>query len=205
MTRVAAFDVDGTLTVRDCVVPFLRQTAGTAPLVGRMLRHPVQLVSAGWRRDRDALKAACAMAAFSGRRVDGLTMLAQGFAQSVYSNGLHPKVVARLNEHLETGDKVVFVSASFAVYLDPLARLVGVDTILATRLQVGADGVLTGALDGPNCRGSEKVKRLHAWLDQEHGGRGSVHLTAYGDSPGDRELLADADVAHWVTDGSIGR
>lgn len=205
MTRVAAFDVDGTLTVSDCVVPFLRQTAGTAPLVGRMLRHPVRLASAGWRRDRDALKAASAMATFSGRRLDGLTKLAQGFAQNVYSNGLSPDVVDRLNEHLGAGDIVVLVSASFEVYLDPLARLLGVDNVLATRLLVGADGVLTGALDGPNCRGSEKVERLHTWLDQEHGGRSNVHVTAYGDSPGDRELLADADVAHWVTDGSFGR
>ena len=29
---VAAFDVDGTVTVRDCVVPFLRQVGGTVPM-----------------------------------------------------------------------------------------------------------------------------------------------------------------------------
>jgi hypothetical protein len=42
------------------------------------------------------------------------------------------------------------------------------------------------------------VRRLHHWLDEQCGGRSAVDLVAYGDSPGDRELLADADVAHWV-------
>ena len=70
--------------------------------------------------------------------------------------------------------------------------------MLATRLAVGADGRLTGELDGANCRGPEKVRRLHEWLDTAHGGRSAVEVVAYGDSPGDREMLADADEPHWV-------
>ena len=91
----------------------------------------------------------------------------------------------------------MIVSASFELYVEPLGSLLGVDGVLATRLVTDA-GRFTGDLDGPNCRGPEKVQRLHAWLDQHHGGRAAVELVAYGDSPGDRELLADADVAHWV-------
>jgi phosphatidylglycerophosphatase C len=57
------------------------------------------------------------------------------------------------------------------------------------------EGIATGNLDGPNCRGPEKVTRLHEWL----GDRSTVNVVAYGDSAGDREMLADADEAHWVT------
>ena len=70
--------------------------------------------------------------------------------------------------------------------------------MLGTRLAVGGGGTFTGALDGPNCRGPEKVSRLHRWLDATTGGRAGIRLVAYGDSPGDRELLADADEAHWI-------
>jgi phosphatidylglycerophosphatase C len=49
------------------------------------------------------------------------------------------------------------------------------------------------------------VVRLHAWLDEKAGGRSGAHVTAYGDSAGDRELLADADVAHWVGRGAMPR
>ena len=70
--------------------------------------------------------------------------------------------------------------------------------MLATELEVDADGRCTGALVDGNCRGPEKVARLHAWLDEHHGGRDAVELWAYGDSPGDLELLADADHAVWA-------
>ena len=53
---VAAFDVDGTLTTRDCVRPFLERAAGRRRLVTSMLRRPLATVVAAVRRDRDRLK-----------------------------------------------------------------------------------------------------------------------------------------------------
>jgi phosphatidylglycerophosphatase C len=203
--RVAAFDVDGTLTRRDCVVPFARRVARTHVLAGRLLLNPVPLARAGARRDRDALKAAGAAAAFRGARAEDVAALAEAFAREVHAAGLRPEVVARLDEHRGRGDTVLLVSASFEMYLRPLGELLGVDDVLAARLEVGADGRMTGRLHGENCRGPEKVRRLHAWLDEHAGGRAAVHLTAYGDSVGDRELLADADDAHWVGARGIPR
>ncbi len=196
--RVAAFDVDGTLTTSDCVVPFLRRTAGTPTLVVRMLGSPVELARATLRRDRDALKAASAAAAFRGLALEVVEADAVHFARDVHQHRLRHDVVDSLHAHLDAGDTVVLVSASFEVYLRPLAELLGAHDVLAVRLEVDEHGILTGRLDGANCRGAEKVVRLHEWLDRRAGGRAAVHLTAYGDSRGDRELLADADEAHWL-------
>jgi phosphatidylglycerophosphatase C len=113
--------------------------------------------------------------------------------------------VQSLHGHADAGHTVLLVSASFEVYLRPLAELLGAHDVLAVRLEVGDDGILTGRLEGPNCRGPEKVVRLHDWLDRHAGGRGAVHLTAYGDSRGDRELLADADESHWFGRGEMPR
>ena len=90
------------------------------------------------------------------------------------------------------------VSASYTCYLDPLAEHLGGAHVIGSRLVVGDDGRCTGALDGGNCRGAAKVVRLHRWLDDRFGGRGNVTLWAYGDSPGDEPMLADADHAVWV-------
>ena len=68
MTVVAAFDVDGTVTTRDCVVPFLRRVAGTAPMSARLALSIHRLAPALARRDRDALKALATRAVFTGRR-----------------------------------------------------------------------------------------------------------------------------------------
>jgi len=201
--RVAAFDVDGTLTTADCVVPFLRRTAGTATLVRRLLRTPVPLARAGLGRDRDALKTAGAAAAFAGLPVAAVDADAAVFAREVFDRRLRHEVISSLRGHLTDGDTVVLVSASFEIYLRPLAEMLGVHDVIAVRLDVDDDGVLTGRLDGPNCRGPQKVVRLHDWLGTHAGGRGNVHLTAYGDSTGDRELLADADVAHWLGRGEM--
>jgi phosphatidylglycerophosphatase C len=202
---IAAFDVDGTLTTADCVVPFLRRTVGTSTLVRRMLRTPVSLTRAGVRRDRDALKAASAAATFRGLPIELVQADAQLFAREVHDRLLRPEVVQSLHDHAAAGHTVLLVSASFEVYLRPLAELLGAHDVLAVRLEVGDDGILTGRLEGPNCRGPEKVVRLHDWLDRHAGGRAAVHLTAYGDSRGDRELLADADEAHWFGRGVMPR
>ena len=205
ITHVAAFDVDGTLTTHDCVVPFYRRVAGTGSMAARMLRNPFSLAGAGVRRDRDALKAASAAAAFRGARVDDVQRLGQVFAEEVYATRMRSEVVVSLDEHRRNGDTVLLVSASFEMYLRPLAALLGADDVLGARLEIGPDGHLTGRLLGANSRGPEKVRRLHEWLDEHAGGRSAVHVTAYGDSAGDRELLADADVAHWVGARGIPR
>jgi phosphatidylglycerophosphatase C len=201
--RVAAFDVDGTLTTTDCVVPFLRRTAGTSRLVGRLLSSPLTLAGAALRRDRDALKALSAAAAFRGVSFEALEADGAVFAREVFDQRLRPDVTQALRRHLDAGDTVLLVSASFEVYLRPLAELLGADDVLAVRLAIDDSGILTGRLDGANCRGPEKVVRLHDWLDRHAGGRAAVHLSAYGDSTGDRELLADADEAHWLGRGEM--
>ena len=82
----------------------------------------------------------------------------------------------------------MIVSASLGVYLRPIAERLRFDAVLATELEVGADGRLTGRLAGANVRGAEKARRLDAWLGGE-----PAYVWAYGDSSGDRELWARAD------------
>ncbi len=200
--RVVAFDVDGTLTLRDCVVPFLRRIAGGTGLTLALARRPVALAAGGVRRDRNRLKAIATEAVFAGRPLDEVTTAARRFAAEMYEDNIRHEIAARLRVHLDAGDTVVLVSASYELYLEPLARLLGVDHVLGTRLAVDERGRLTGALDGPNCRAGEKVRRLDHWLGGQQSTRDGVHLVAYGDSTGDRELLLDADVAHWVGRGA---
>jgi phosphatidylglycerophosphatase C len=195
---VAAFDVDGTVTRRDCVVPFLRRVAGTRPLVVGLARAGHRVVPALARRDRDTLKALASVAAFRGRGAADVDAAGQAFAREIERGLLRPDVVARLRWHHTAGHDIVLVSASYGAYLRPLGAAIGAAGVVCTELDVDDVGHCTGVLVDGNCRGPEKVRRLRAWLDERHGGRAAVELWAYGDSAGDRELLADADHAVWA-------
>jgi len=188
---VAAFDVDLTLTRRDCVVPFLREVAGWRWYVG-LLRRVVPLSVAVVRRDRDAVKGIVTAAAVAGRSESNVESVAERFASRVFPDWLRPDTVQRLRWHREQGHRVVLVSASYRPYLEHLARLLGCDDVLATEIEVGSSGSCTGRLRGRNCRGQEKERRLRDWMSSR--GLLGARVFAYGDSSGDDEMLAMATV-----------
>ena len=195
---VAAFDVDGTVTRRDCVVPFLRRVAGTRAVALGLARRGHRVLPAVARRDRDTLKALASGVAFKGRAAAMVETAGETFAVEVERRWLRPDVAARLRWHRQVGHDVVLVSASYGAYLRPLGASLGAAGVVCTEVEVDGDGSCTGVLVGGNCRGAEKVRRLHAWLEERYGGREAVELWAYGDSAGDRELLADADHPVWA-------
>lgn len=194
--RVAAFDVDGTLSRRDTLLPFLQRLCGIQRLARALAANGVDLsrMAAG-AADRDAVKDALLVRLLAGRDARQVAAAGETYADFLVDHArLRPDTRHRLDEHRAAGHRVVLVSASPEVYLAPLGRRLGVDAVLASALEVGADGLLTGRLAGRNCRGAEKVARLDAWLGAGAGAEHGTHLYAYGDSNGDRELLARADV-----------
>ncbi len=186
---VAAFDVDGTLTTGDCVLPFLRRAAGRR-LATALLARPVALVAALARRDRDRLKE-LACTSLAGLPSDDVDRLGASFAREIAASRLRDDTVARLRRHRELGHTVVLASASLDPYLVPLGELLGVDGIVCTRLERASDGRLTGRLAGPNCRGPEKARRVQELLASRD--LADAELWSYGDSPDDAAFLALAD------------
>ncbi|MGH8985399.1 MAG: HAD-IB family hydrolase [Acidimicrobiia bacterium] len=201
MRVVAAFDFDGTLSTRDNVVPFLRAAVGGPRLAVGLAATTPRLVAAALddgRRDR--AKTALVRRLLTGYATVRLAEVAERFAGDVVEHHLRAGAVARAEWHRNQGHELVIVSASFAVYLEPIARRLGFDGALGTELEAGADGHLTGRLVGANVRRAEKVRRLDDWLDDR-----PATVWAYGDSSGDRELFERADHAVRVgRRGSLG-
>jgi phosphatidylglycerophosphatase C len=184
---VAAFDLDGTLTRRDTLLPFLLRACGPTATYRAVLGVSLLLVGAlaGGER-RDVAKEALLVRLLAGWPLESLAAVAEAFADEVMTSGhLRPEMLERAQEHRRSGHELVIVSASPELYVAPIGRRLGFDAVLGTRLETDAEGRLTGRLQGPNCRGPEKVVRLRQWLDDE-----SAEVWAYGDSRGDREMLA---------------
>jgi phosphatidylglycerophosphatase C len=191
---VAAFDFDRTLTRRDSLLPFLAAVRGRVAVGAAMTRLAPRLaVMAVGRADRDDTKQRLVTRLLAGCSAAELDAAGARYGNHLTTQ-LRPEVVERLDWHREAGHELVLVSASLAVYLEPLGAQLGFAAVLATRLQVGPDGRLTGRFEGENCRGPEKVARLRGWL----GERAPAEVWAYGDSADDDELLAFADHPHRV-------
>lgn len=188
--NVAAFDVDGTLTVRDCVRPFLLRVGGWSGIGQAVLRKPLSSLSAAGRRDRDRFKELLVGGVLRGRKVEQVEALGEQFAQQVEADWLRADTIGRLRWHQRAGHRIVLVSASLGPYLRPLGRRLGVDDVLCAEPLRAGDEFADG-LQGANCRAAEKVRRLDEWLVQQR--LEDATVWAYGDSAGDRELLARAD------------
>ena len=188
---VAAFDVDNTLTVRDCVIPFMKKVAGPIRFVSACFSRPIFLAGLVFRRDRDAMKAHFVEKIFAGRNVEGVNEKGIQFASDIVSSWMRNDVAERMRWHQEQGHVVVLVSASLEPYLQPFGDLCEVDAVLCTRLEE-SQGVFTGKLLGSNCRGDEKVRRLHEWMNSAGLPLESLAY-AYGDSRGDHALLEAAE------------
>ncbi len=188
---VAAFDFDGTITRGDCLGPFLASVVGRARLSRALaFRSPALAGALVGFGDRDAEKERLVGKLLAGRSAAEVRDAGARFADRlVTEQPFRSETLERLAWHRGEGHELVIVSASLDVYLEPLAPAFGVDHVLCTGLEVGGDGRLTGRLLGGNVRGHEKARRLRAWLGDD----GPVELWAYGNSSGDRELLAMAD------------
>lgn len=192
---VAAFDFDGTLTRRDSLGPFLVHVCGRRRFAGATARLVPDLVRAARRRDeRDRAKERLIGALLGGRDAAEISESGRRFAAGLHRDGrMRPDTLGRLAWHRSEGHEVVLVSASPAVYLDPMGAALGATAVLATRLEVDGAGVLTGGFEGANVRGEEKVRRLSGWIGAE-----PVELWAYGNSTDDEPMLARADFAHRI-------
>ena len=195
---VAAFDFDGTLTRADTLLPFLQRLCGTTAVV-RALAIQSGSIRRGFTGGghRDAFKAKVLARLLAGWPVEEVEEVVSVYAAAVLRGQLRPATLERLDWHRYEGHELIVVSASPEIYVLPIARELRFDAVLATRLEVH-DGVLTGRLTGSNVRGAEKVRRL-----REHLAGDDVDLWAYGDSRGDRELLAAAQMPFMVTARSL--
>jgi phosphatidylglycerophosphatase C len=189
-TTVAAFDFDGTLTRRDTLLPFLYYCAGPLAFVRDIARSAPALTAYGLGlMKNDVAKERVLTKFVAGTPLATLQRQGQAFARDRLPGLVRSVAVRRLQWHQQRGHRTVIISASLDVYLKPWAAALGVDHLLCTSLETNDSGLVSGRLGTANCYGPEKLRRLQQAL-----GDGSDYvLYAYGDSRGDRELLASAD------------
>ena len=193
--EVVVYDFDGTLTCGDSLPRFLRFAKGDGGYLAALVKTSPWLVLYKMglysnSKAKERLLGNC----FRGWDAQDFANAARAFSLGEVQKMLRPDIYESLRRNVAAGHRVYIVSASLRQWIEPWAKSQGVTGVLATEMEVGDNGRFTGRFATPNCYGPEKARRL---LEAEPD-RSSYRLTVYGDSRGDRELMALSDTAHEV-------
>jgi HAD superfamily hydrolase (TIGR01490 family) len=121
-----------------------------------------------------------------------LDMLHAEFLESRIRPMIAPGASALLDKHRARGDTLVIITATNRFVTGPIARLLGVEHLVATDPEE-RDGRYTGCVSGTPCYREGKVARLHEWMRNR--GATLAGSWAYSDSHNDLPLLRQAEHA----------
>lgn len=193
--RAALFDVDGTLTagtgvwgplLRSPDVPPARKVWLYATAMPHYVLSKGRIVSQARFRDRWVRLMAWVMTGWSSQAVEEL------YREIVHSQlvpDLRADVVDVLKEHRQQGRYVVLVSTMFEGIVMELARFLGANAGLGSRVSV-QNGRCLGKIIGPTCSGEQKLRFAGEHLAQVAEPVTLAECAAYADSRADVPLLS---------------
>ena len=206
--KIYCFDFDGTLTTKDTLLEFIKFAKGkTHFLLGFLLYSPILVLMKlhlfpNWKAKQLIFKHY-----FGGMTIKDFDELCVNFAmKNLYL--LRFPGIARIQEAQRKHERVLIVSASIDNWVRPFFAFQNLSNIeiLGTQIEVIA-GKVTGRFKTNNCYGEEKVHRICEALTLTiENGKGASTLSfdrtrydieAFGDSRGDKEMLAFADESHY--------
>lgn len=185
---IAVFDFDGTLTLGDSLPHFfifLNGRLRTALKFTLLLPYLIGFVLG--MSSRQKTKERILQSFLKGLPQNFIEKKGIEFAESNLNRLLRKEAMQKLRWHQSQGHCCLLISANLNLYLHHWAKINGFQHAISSECEVSSEGILTGRLQGKNCWGMEKVRRLNQLL-----GSSDHIIYAYGDSEGDRELLAHA-------------
>lgn len=188
MKRYYFSDFDGTLTTTDSMMSIIIHQRGKFGLALAMLRIlPWVVLMFMGRYSNQRTKERLLHNCFGKMTEEEFNAFCQDFADS-HRHILRKSLYDSLMEYQRRGDEVVVVTASPENWV---SRLVPEFKVLGTKMEFSPR--FTGRFLTPNCYGQEKVNRILNAYPELKGDRKDFHVTAFGDSRGDKEMLEFAD------------
>jgi phosphatidylglycerophosphatase C len=190
--QLVLLDFDGTITMRDTLAEFMihyhgkwKYYLGLGILLPIIFLYLTRLIE-NWKAKQYFLSWF-----LRGTGSEEFRQKCASFARFVVPSLVRPGVLDEIEWHKNNGATIAVVSASAQDWVKPWCDKYNL-ICLATRLEV-KDNKITGKILGKNCHGSEKVCRIKEAfkLEEFH------EIIAYGDSAGDKEMLALAHEKHY--------
>ncbi|HZO21087.1 MAG TPA: HAD-IB family hydrolase [Steroidobacteraceae bacterium] len=188
--KLAVFDLDGTITRHDTLLPFVLGFARHTPwrLAGILLFLPHLALFVLGVSDRGALKSAFIRCTLAGVRRSQIDSWAARFVPTLLERGVFAQALEHIARHKQEGARLALLSASTDLYVPAIGKALGFDEVICTGVRWEGDR-LEGHLTTPNRRGPEKARCLES-LRNAHPG---LVTAAYGNAGSDLEHLQLAE------------
>jgi HAD superfamily hydrolase (TIGR01490 family) len=194
---LAIYDMDRTVTRTGTYTPFLLHAAmrlapwrlALAPLVPFvMAAYAARLI------DRRRLKEINQRLLLGGRVPRArLAPVTESFADLILATNIHPGALRQIAQDKAAGRRLVLATASYRFYVEPIARRLGFDDVIATGSVAGLDDIIHARIDGENNYGPAKLRLIQAWLRVQKFDRAGAHVRFYSDHVSDAPVLEWAD------------
>ncbi len=197
MDHIAIYDMDKTITVRATYAAFLVHMAMERAPWRLVLAPVVFLVMLGYifRVVSRARAKELNQALLIGRRVRRAAILpaVERYADKVVANNIRADARARIAADRAAGYTLVMASASYRLYVEPIARRLGFDAVIATDHFTQDIDYVRARIAGENCYDIAKLRMVEKWMKDQGVDRSKAHVRAYSDHVSDAPLLAFAD------------
>ncbi|HEX7873913.1 MAG TPA: HAD-IB family hydrolase [Sphingobium sp.] len=197
MNRIALYDMDRTITRTGTYSGFLIHMAlSTAPwrillvpiVLVVMIAYVLGLIPRGRSKEINQWL-------MMGDRVsrDEIARHVESYADKVVAGNILPGALAQIAQDRASGATLVIASASYRLYVEPIARRLGFDHVIATDHVTQGTQYLRAKIAGENCYDVAKLRMIHAWMLREGHVRSDCHIRAYSDHVSDAPMLDYAD------------
>lgn len=182
--KIAFFDFDGTITTKDTLLEFIKYSKGSFRFyLGFLLNSPWLIAYKLKVISNQQAKEKVLAFFFRNTPLDAFQELCDRFAAEIVPGLLRVKALQEIARLQAAGASVVIVSASPENWIKSWADQIGA-SLLATRLEI-ADQRLTGKIQGHNCYGEEKPRRIQETYTLSD----YREIYTYGDTSGDMPML----------------
>lgn len=188
MRHIAFFDFDGTITTKDSLIDFIRFAIGDLKFLwGMFFLSPMLILYKLRLIPNDQAKQKMLSYFFKNMVKADFIHLANEYSLKRIKHILRPKAMERIAWHKQRKHEIVIVSASIESWLKPWCDDHSL-ALIATKLEF-KHNTITGKFATKNCYGIEKVTRIKNLYNLNN----YQYIYAYGDSLGDKDLLALSD------------
>lgn len=189
MERLALFDIDYTITRKETLMEFFKYAVSKD--IKNIKYLPRALYSGlmyGIKVFDEKRVKECFLKFIENIDEKELALLTKSFFDERLSSILYKDALDMIKKLKSEGCTVILISASPEFYVKEFYDIKEVDIVIGTRFKI-ENGKFIRQMDGANCKGEEKVKRLKAVLKERNIEADFKNSYMFSDSLSDKPLL----------------